>query len=153
MAELKQMIALNYDLDDELLKKYYPNPKSYKNAWRDVKSFLCKNGFESRQYSGVISSTPMSSIRAKRIFNKLLNEFNWLEPCIQKFDITKFDKELSLIDEWRETNFLKNVVNIDISNPDKTIDEGRDLSTDSTSKKVDTTYIKIKKDLNKGNTK
>lgn len=37
--------ALNYDLDDNLLKKYYPHPKSYKNAWTNVKDFLCDNGF------------------------------------------------------------------------------------------------------------
>ena len=34
--------ALNYDLDDKLLQKYYPNPKSYKNAWTAVKNIFIK---------------------------------------------------------------------------------------------------------------
>ena len=32
--------ALNYDLDDLLLKKNYPNSKSYKNAYTNVKNFF-----------------------------------------------------------------------------------------------------------------
>ena len=36
--------AINFDLNDNLLKKYYPS-KSYKNAWRDIKKFLLKNDF------------------------------------------------------------------------------------------------------------
>ena len=36
--------AVNFDLNDNLLKKYYPS-KSYKNAWRDIKKFLLKNDF------------------------------------------------------------------------------------------------------------
>ena len=135
MAKSLKMIALNYDLDDELLKKHYPNPKSYKNAWRDVKGFLCKHGFEDRQYSGVISSTPMSSIRAKRIFNMLLTEYGWLEPCIQKFDITKFENELSLIDEWRDNHFIENVNKIDLNDPLRIANEGHKvLSNDKTNK-------------------
>lgn len=101
--------ALNYDLDDNLLKEHYPNPKSYKNAWRDVKSFLCKNGFEDRQYSGVVSTKPMTSTQTYEVFQMLLNQFEWLEPCILKFDVTDIKKQHSLIDEWRESMFLDNV--------------------------------------------
>lgn len=32
--------ALNYDLDDVLLRKHYPNPKSYKNAWGRVNDII-----------------------------------------------------------------------------------------------------------------
>lgn len=46
MAQTRK--ALNYDLDDLLLQKYYPSPKSYKYAWTKVKRFLYKNGFEDR---------------------------------------------------------------------------------------------------------
>ena len=84
--------AINYDLDDNLLKKYYPNPRSYKNAWRDVKSFLCKHGFEDRQYSGVISSKPMTAQTADKVIKLLNNEFGWLAPCVMKMDITSIGK-------------------------------------------------------------
>lgn len=80
--------ALNYDLDDQLLQRYYPNPKNYKYAWRKVKNFLCKNKFESRQYSGVVSTMPMSALETQDTVEDLLNEFEWLSPCIQKIDVT-----------------------------------------------------------------
>lgn len=112
----KVIKALNYDLDDLLLQKHYPNPKNYKNAWRDVKSFLCKNGFEPRQYSGVISTKPMSYYDVSVVFKKLLNYYKWLEPCIQKFDVTNVGKQISLIDMYRDDkNILKNIdINLDI---------------------------------------
>ena len=51
--------AVNFDLNDNLLKQYYPS-KSYKNAWRDIKKFLLKSNFEHRQYSGYVSNSAMS---------------------------------------------------------------------------------------------
>ena len=86
MAQTRK--ALNYDLDDLLLQQYYPNPKSYKYAWTKVKKFLYKNGFEDRQYSGVVSSKPMSNLTAQRIAKDLNDTFEWLAPCIQEFDVT-----------------------------------------------------------------
>ena len=46
--------ALNFDLSDVLLRKYYPS-KNYKKAWSDIKYFLIKGGFRHRQYSGYVS--------------------------------------------------------------------------------------------------
>jgi len=80
--------ALNYDLDDALLRKHYPNPKSYKNAWGRVKHFLFKHGFDNRQYSGVVSLKPMTYEQAQAIVFQLNKEFGWLGPCVQKFDVT-----------------------------------------------------------------
>lgn len=80
--------ALNYDLDDKLLQKYYPNPKSYKNAWTTVKKYLYKKGFESRQYSGVVSIKPMPDAIVQEIILELNEAFEWLGPCVQRFDVT-----------------------------------------------------------------
>lgn len=57
MLESKK--ALNFDLSDALLRKYYPS-KNYKKAWSDIKSFLLEIGFNHRQYSGYVSIECMS---------------------------------------------------------------------------------------------
>ena len=54
MNILESKKALNFDLNDALLKKYYPS-KSYKNGRTDIKKFLVQNGFNHRQYSGYVS--------------------------------------------------------------------------------------------------
>lgn len=80
--------ALNYDLDDNLLKKYYPKTKTYKNAWKKVKKFLYKYGFENRQYSGVVSKYPISNAKTNEIILKLSYTYKWLGPCVKEFDVT-----------------------------------------------------------------
>ena len=88
--------ALNYDLDDTLLRKYYPDPKSYKNAWAKIKKYLYSKGFESRQYSGVVSKRPMTNAIVQEIILELNEEFKWLGPCVQKFDVTNVGLAYSL---------------------------------------------------------
>ena len=44
--------AINFDLNDNLLKKYYPS-KSHKNAWRDIKKYLINNQFCTSPVFGV----------------------------------------------------------------------------------------------------
>ena len=80
--------ALNYDFDDALLKKNYPNTKSYKYGWAKVKKFLNDYGFDHRQYSGVVSSKPMKYEQAQAIVFQLNKELEWLAPCVQRFDVT-----------------------------------------------------------------
>lgn len=84
----KSRKALNYDLDDNLLKKYYPNPKSYKNAWTEVKKFLYNKGFVDRQYSGVVSKNVLSYAKVEEITMELDESLDWLAPCVLKFDVT-----------------------------------------------------------------
>lgn len=96
--------ALNYDLDEQKLKENYPNPKSYMNAWRDVKTYLCKNGFEPRQYSGVVSSGPMSIGNVETIIDKLNVAFPWLAPCVKKFDVTNVGSTYSLVSKFAHSD-------------------------------------------------
>ncbi len=60
--------AVNFDLNDNLLKKYYPS-KSYKNAWRDIKKFLLKSNFAHRQYSGYVINQQYELCRSRK--------YNW----------------------------------------------------------------------------
>ena len=51
---VKTLKALNFDLDTENLKRYYPS-SDYHKAYFDIKQFMIQNGFEHRQGSGYVS--------------------------------------------------------------------------------------------------
>ncbi len=53
MSSLESKKALNFDLSDALVKKYYPS-KNYKKAWIDIQKYLVQNDFQYRQYSGML---------------------------------------------------------------------------------------------------
>ena len=45
MDSLESKKALNFDLNDSLLRKYYPS-KNYKKGWSDLKKYFINNGFK-----------------------------------------------------------------------------------------------------------
>ena len=49
MDSLESKKALNFDLNDSLLRKYYPS-KNYKKGWSDLKKYFINNGFKHRKY-------------------------------------------------------------------------------------------------------
>ena len=73
--------ALNFDFDTKSLKKYYPG-KHYRNAYKDIKQFLLKNGFEHRQWSGYVSKDKISSTDVRMISAKIRITFPWLSHCV-----------------------------------------------------------------------
>ena len=90
--------AVNFDLNDNLLKKYYPS-KSYKNAWRDIKMYLINNQFEHRQYSGYVSNSGMSMAEAGNIIGKMARKWYWLNKSVMQFDVTNVGEEYSFLEK------------------------------------------------------
>ena len=78
--------AINFDLDTKELLKHFKNTHQ---AYSSIKKFMEENGFEHRQYSGYISSEPMSTHYITDITEKLNKKFKWLKDCIQKYDVTE----------------------------------------------------------------
>lgn len=96
--------SLNFDLDTNKLKELYPN-KSYTQAYKDIKNFLLKNGFEHRQGSGYISKENMSELEVTDIVTNLNNKHSWLKSCCKTFDYYDVGKQydgLSILNEKRE---------------------------------------------------
>lgn len=108
--------ALNYDLDEQKLKENYPNPKSYMNAWRDVKTFLCKNGFEQRQYSGVVSEKPMSPEDVIKVIDALNEKYPWLCNCVKKFDVTNVGSSYSLLSRFEQNTEISSILDKENNN-------------------------------------
>lgn len=100
--------AINFDLNDNLLKKYYPS-KSYKNAWRDIKMFLINNQFEHRQYSGYVSINEISMAEVGNIIGKMARKWHWLSISVIQFDVTNVGEEYSFLEKIEnETRLGKN---------------------------------------------
>ena len=90
-AETKK--AINFDLDTKELLKHFKNTHQ---AYSSIKIFMEENGFEHRQYSGYISSEPMSTHYITDITEKLNKKFKWLKDCIQKYDVTEIGETYDL---------------------------------------------------------
>ena len=97
--------AVNFDLNDNLLKQYYPS-KSYKNAWRDIKMYLINNQFEHRQYSGYVSNSAMSMAEVGNIIGKMSRKWTWLSKSVMQFDVTNVGQEYSLIPKIKQESGL-----------------------------------------------
>ena len=85
--------AINFDLSTNELKKHFPNTAE---AYNQIKSFMLKNGFEHRQYSGYASIEPMDNDDIASLARRISKNFPWLSPCVQAFDVTDIGEQYSL---------------------------------------------------------
>lgn len=97
--------AINFDLNDNLLKKYYPS-RSYKNAWRDIKMYLINNQFEHRQYSEYVSINEISMAEIGNIVGKMARKWYWLSKSVMQFDVTNVGEEYSFIPQIKKESGL-----------------------------------------------
>ena len=100
----KSFKAINFDLDTNALKKYYPG-KDYRKAYSDIKAFMLKNGFEHRQWSGYKTLMPFSDSQIDELVTDLSLKFDWLKDCVNKFDVTNVGKS------YDYTEFIKEAGN------------------------------------------
>ncbi len=79
--------AINFDLDIEALKENYSvnNPKG---AYKEIRSFLEKNGFFHRQGSGYCSKEQLTDMELLDVTEKMFKAFPWLDSCSRRIDAT-----------------------------------------------------------------
>lgn len=95
MNEKLSKKAINFDLDTNLLKKYYPN-SNITYAYTEIKNFLLKNDFSHRQGSGYITNKNVSDFYIDKLVSKMAQKFPWLSKCIKEFDVTNIGETFSL---------------------------------------------------------
>jgi len=98
--------ALNFDLNDHLLKIYYPS-KNYKKGWKDIQFYLKNSGFLHRQYSGYVSYDCITMNEVIQIITNMSLSFIWLKKCVKEFDVTIVGDEYSLIDYINQESNLQ----------------------------------------------
>lgn len=124
---------LNFDLDTNKLKEFYPN-KNYTQAYDDIKKFLLKNGFEHRQGSGYISEKDMINLDIADIIKELNKKYSWLKDCCKTFDYYDVGETFSALDILNNddnSNFSKNTDNNKYSAMQKIRDEVNSLIKDN----------------------
>ena len=88
--ENKKRRAVNFDLSEKKLRKYYSatNPKG---AYSKISDFLEKHNFEHRQYSGYRSNETMTDIEIMDLMDELFTKMPWPDKCAEKMDITNIE--------------------------------------------------------------
>ena len=97
MASQRRYKALNFDLDSSRLRQIF-GEKGRRKAYAQIKSFLTKNGFEHRQWSGYTSQKPMSYAEVYDIVFKMIDQCTWLPNCVNQFDATNVMAETDMLD-------------------------------------------------------
>lgn len=92
--ERKKFKAINFDLIIKNLEKYYP--KHYTNAYKDIRDFFERNGFEHRQGSGYCSKDKITDSNVTDIIYSLKNELTWLPKCVSRLDVTDIGKNYDM---------------------------------------------------------
>lgn len=88
--------AINFDLDNNLLKQNYPS-KNYKNAWRDIKKYFEDENFIHHQYSGYVSKDDILMTDVFNLVGKLSRQYPWLKMSVMIFDVTIVGDEYNLL--------------------------------------------------------
>ena len=92
---LKSKKALNFDLSNQALQKYYPS-KNYRKTWSDIKDYLLEIGFNHRQYSEYVSVDNISMTYVIQHIIEMPLLFKWLKYCVKEFDVTIVSDEYSM---------------------------------------------------------
>ena len=100
MPQQRRRKALNFDLSSEKLRARF-GEKGRRNAYKQIKSFLVKKGFEHRQWSGYASEMPMSYIEVYDIVGELVEKHKWLTDCANRFDATNIMAESDMMEAIR----------------------------------------------------
>jgi virulence-associated protein VapD len=96
MATQKRHKAINFDLDTGRLRQVF-GEKGRRKAYAQIKSFLTKNGFVHKQWSGYISLRPMSYGDVYDIVFKMIDQCPWLPACANQFDATNVMSETDMM--------------------------------------------------------
>ena len=107
MAVKKSRKAVNFDLNDNLLKKYYPS-KNYKNAWKDIKRYFESKNFIHRQYSGYVSNDFISMADVVNVVKRLSKQYIWLSQAVIVFDVTIVGNEYDLLPVIKDESMIFN---------------------------------------------
>lgn len=96
--------ALYFDLKISELIKFYSrtNPKG---GYKKIQEFLDEHDFSHEQYSGYHSKYPLTDYDVFNLIKNMISELPWLEPCINKFEVTNINNSHDLSDVFPTISF------------------------------------------------
>jgi cell filamentation protein len=75
-------------LDSAQLRLKLDGETGRKGAYRRIKSYMIKQGFEHRQGSAYMSQRPLSDAEVYDITDQLVRKYPWLSVCTNGYDVT-----------------------------------------------------------------
>ena len=97
----KKRYALNFDLDTNKLKEFYPKA-NWRQAYDDIAKYFKKINFTHRQGSGYLSKELLYDADIVKIAHDLSHKFKWLALCVNKFDVTEVGQTHDITDIIKE---------------------------------------------------
>jgi virulence-associated protein VapD len=114
MASQKRYKAINFDLDTNKLRQVF-GEKGRRKAYAQIKSFLLKNGFEHKQWSGYASLKPMSYAEVYDVVFKMIDQCPWLPECVNQFDATNVMAETDMLEAIYRYDSIKQPDDFDLT--------------------------------------
>ena len=99
MAQQRRYKAINFDLSSDCLREEFGGEQGRRKGYTQIKSFLTKEGFAHRQWSGYVSLKPKTNAEMYDIIDRLAQQCRWLDKCVNKFDVTNVGAESDMRDE------------------------------------------------------
>lgn len=97
-------IALNFDLDQTILKDYNKKPLK---LYKELEHFLNKNDFDKRQQSSFLSKKGLEITDVLYVIDNAKKKFKWFQPAINNFTATYENDIMDLIPIAKDDeNFL-----------------------------------------------
>ena len=97
MAAPRRYKSINFDLDTHCLEAHFGKGKRQK-GYSAIKSFLTKNGFIHRQWSGYVSEKKLTYAEIYIILDNFLDACPWLTKCANRFDVTDYMAESDVME-------------------------------------------------------
>lgn len=88
--------AINFDLDTNKLKEVYP--KTYTNAYYDIRRYLENKGYLHRQGSGYISVNSLNLSEVEQDMINMGNNLSWIKFCIKRIDVTSVGDRYDMVE-------------------------------------------------------
>ncbi len=133
--------AINFDEGSRELELIYTKMtgKNPKSAWEDIGRELKKLGFVKDQYSGYVSSEPLTFPQAVACIKKLNNKLRWIKYCSLEFKLTEVTERFFSLNSFfaksAKANKDKDAEEFGIKNIDELLKECRNYQKYNSYKK------------------
>lgn len=100
-GETKRLKAIYFDMRIKDLEKHFSatNPKG---AYKKIKAFMLKNGFEHEQYSGYHSIKKMTDLEVFDLIYVMSEELPWMQHCMNHFEVTNIGANHDLMELFND---------------------------------------------------
>lgn len=85
----KSFTAISFDLKQKELDEHYEKHKS--SAYREIRDYLKKNGYEHKEGSVYHSNNEISTAKFLKMVEDMNEKFPWLKYCVKEMHRTKID--------------------------------------------------------------